>query len=115
MADAEIGSMSGYLGVNGKSNAYYRGRIAHANLFRYVLGVYREKDTGKIWVAKNREDAASADALIPPCTLILDALYPYKEDGVTADEGYIKDMYLYGDIPANFFVKTVGGMGTGTL
>ena len=61
--DAAIGSMSGYLGTNGKCNAYYRGRVAHANYFRYVLGAYRETGTDRIWVANSRAEAAAADAL----------------------------------------------------
>jgi len=61
--DAAIGSMSGYLGTNGKCNAYYRGRVAHANFWRYVLGVYRETGTDRIWVANSRAEAAAADAL----------------------------------------------------
>ena len=61
--DAAIGSMSGYLGTNGKCNAYYRGRVAHANYFRYVLGAYRQTGTDRIWVANSRAEAAAADAL----------------------------------------------------
>ena len=49
-ADAEIGSKSGYIGTNGKSIAYYRGEELWSNMFQYILGAYREKDTDHIWV-----------------------------------------------------------------
>ena len=60
VADTDIGKASGYIGANGKSNAYYRGTAFHANLFRYVLGVYRQTGTGAIWIAA---DEVAADAL----------------------------------------------------
>lgn len=51
VADSEIGSKSGYIGTNDKSNAYYRGQTFYANKLQYLLGAYREKDTGHIWIA----------------------------------------------------------------
>ena len=51
VADSEIGSKSGYIGTNDKSNAYYRGQTFYANKYQYLLGAYREKDTGHIWIA----------------------------------------------------------------
>lgn len=51
VADSEIGSKSGYIGTNDKSNAYYRGQTFYANKFQYLLGAYREIDTGHIWIA----------------------------------------------------------------
>jgi len=55
--DAEIGSLSGYIGENGYCNAYYRGRVAHANYSRIVLGAYRQAGTLKIWMAHDRKEA----------------------------------------------------------
>ena len=62
MADEDIGSKSGYIGTNGKSNAYYRGQTFYANKFQYILGAYRQKDTTKIWIAEEG-DTDNYDAL----------------------------------------------------
>lgn len=61
-ADEDIGSKSGYIGTNGKSNAYYRGQTFYANIYQYILGAYRQKDTEKIWVAEEG-DTDNYDAL----------------------------------------------------
>lgn len=58
VADSTIGSMSGYIGTNGKCNAYYRGEVLWGNLWQYILGAYHQKNTNKIWLA---ESAAAAD------------------------------------------------------
>lgn len=50
-ADAEIGSMSGYIGTNGKTDAYYRGEALWGNMFYYVLGAYKS-DTEHVWLAE---------------------------------------------------------------
>ena len=62
-ADADIGSKSGYIGTNGKCNAYYRGAVIYGNLWFYILGAYRETGTQHIWIAANEDDADDADAL----------------------------------------------------
>jgi hypothetical protein len=61
--DADILSTSGYIGANTKVNAYYRGRVAHANLWRYCLGAYRQTGDGGVWIAHDRDEAAAYDAL----------------------------------------------------
>ncbi len=103
-ADAALGSMSGYIGTNGKCNAYYRGRVSHANYYRYILGAYRQTGTGNIWVANSRAVAAAADALatgthrdtglvLPEyaanyiATLGLDSLLPLGPFGLTVSAG----------------------------
>ncbi len=63
MEDAEIGSKSGYIGANGKCNAYYRGQIFHSNRWRYMLGAYRQTGTGNIWIANSRKEAEAHDGL----------------------------------------------------
>ena len=63
VADEEIGSMSGYIGTNGKCNAYYRGVVMWGNLWFYILGAYRETGTQHIWIAHDLEEADAADAL----------------------------------------------------
>lgn len=107
--DAEIGSKSGYVGANGKANAYYRGRIAHANDWRYVLGAYRQKDTGHIWIAHNREEADNYDALNTSVHIDTGFKLPYQADGTTRKEGYVKELYFHKDFPLFPFVKDVGG------
>lgn len=81
--DALIGSSSGYLGTDGKSTAYYRGRVAHANCFRYVLGAYREKDTGHIWIAHDRNESDNYDALDKAVHIDTGFSLPYQADGAT--------------------------------
>lgn len=49
-ADADIGSMSGYIGANGKSDAYYRGEALWGNMFFYTLGAYKST-TEHVWLA----------------------------------------------------------------
>lgn len=107
--DAQIGSASGYIGTNGKSHAYYRGRIAHANMFRYVLGAYRQKDTGHLWYAKDRAQAAAYDALDTTVHVDSGHALPYKEDGTTQSEGYVKGIGTVKKLPLFPFCTAVGG------
>lgn len=106
--DAQVGSKSGYIGTNGKSHAYYRGRIAHANMFRYVLGAYRQGGTDHMWYAKDRERAAAYDALDTAEHIDSGYSLPYKEDGANF-EGYIKTLGLVKKLPLFPFCTEVGG------
>ena len=63
MADSDIGSASGYIGENGRSNCYYRGEVLWGNMFYYVLGAYHQGGTNHVWLAKNDSEADSYDAL----------------------------------------------------
>lgn len=107
-ADAQVGSKSGYIGTNGKSHAYYRGRVAHANMFRYILGAYRQTGTGRMWYAKDREQAAAYDALNTDEHVDSGYSLPYKEDGTNA-EGYVKSLGLVKKLPLFPFCTEVGG------
>ena len=100
--DAVIGSMSGYLGTNGKCNAYYRGRVAHANYFRYVLGAYRQTGTGRIWVANSRAEAAAADALNT-------GIHRDTGKALPAAEGYVAALGLDVLLPLAPFCTASGG------
>ena len=102
--DTEIGSMSGYIGTNGKSNTYYRGRVAHANFWRYCLGAYRKSGTGAIWVANSREEAAAADALNTGVHRNTGKVLP-----VTSN--YIASLHLDNLLPFAPFTATTGGSG----
>jgi hypothetical protein len=100
--DMAIGSMSGYLGTNGECNAYYRGRIAHANYFRYVLGAYRQTGTDRIWVANSRAEAAAADALNT-------GVHRDTGKALPADEGYVAALGLDVLLPLAPFCTASGG------
>lgn len=62
VADSDIGSHSGYIGTNGKCNAYYRGEVLWGNKWQYILGAYRQTGTGAIWVC-DRDSTDAYDAL----------------------------------------------------
>ena len=57
-----IGNKSGFVGVNGKNNAWYRGEILYANRYRYVLGAYRQTGTNRLWLC-DPETCDDYDAL----------------------------------------------------
>ena len=57
-----IGNKSGYVGTNGKNNAWYRGAIMYANRWQYTLGCYRQTGTSHIWLA-TPETADDYDAI----------------------------------------------------
>lgn len=59
---ASVGHGSGYIGTNGKANAWYRGRVMYANRYQYILGIYRESGTNHLWVCDNA-DPDDYDAL----------------------------------------------------
>lgn len=62
VADSDIGSMTGYIGTNGKTNVYYRGAVLYGNKYQYVLGAYRQQNTNHIWIA-DEGDTDNYDAL----------------------------------------------------
>ena len=111
VADEAIGSESGYIGTNGKSNAYYRGRVVHANLWRYVLGAYRQTGTGHIWIAHSREEADACDALDTSIHIDTGCILPYDDAG-TNKEGYIQTLHFLSNLPLAPFCATVGGNST---
>lgn len=107
-ADAAIGSKSGYIGTNGKCNAYYRGQVFHSNMFRYVLGAYREKDTADIWVAKSRRRAEDFDALNKSAHINTGIALPSNAAAPTS--GYIKKIAaVKGKLALPPFCAEIGG------
>ena len=62
VADADIGSKTGYIGTNGRSNVYYRGEVLYGNKWQYILGCYRQQTSNKIYVAEE-DDTDNYDAL----------------------------------------------------
>ena len=110
LPDAEIGSASGYIGVSGKANAYYRGRVAHANLWRYVLGAYRQTGTGHIWIAHNREEADEYNALNTSVHIDTGQKLPQAADGTSALSGaYLSELHFISSLPLAPFGKAATG------
>ena len=63
LTDANVGSMSGYIGTNSKNNAWYRGALLYANRYSYILGIYRQQNTNHIWACPDGVDPNDYDAL----------------------------------------------------
>ena len=103
----EILSTSGYIGTNGKANAYYRGQVHHANLWRYCLGAYRETLTSKVWTAVDPAGAAAVDALNTSVHRDTGLVLPTGDAGI-ALSGYLGGL-LQGEIPLAPFGSADGG------
>lgn len=109
--DDAIGSKSGYIGENGKSLAYYRGRNCYGNCYHYLLGAYREQNTGHIWVAPDVETADELDGLDKERCIDTGCALPQGASGAQGD-GWIKELHLLSDYPMAPFCKSVGGDST---
>ena len=94
VADEDIGSQSGYIGTNGRSNVYYRGVNFAANLWYYVLGAYRETGTGNIWIAHDEEEADAYDALDTDVHIDTGLVLPKNGDGTESASGYVQTLGL---------------------
>lgn len=106
--DEQIGSKSGYIGTDGKCNAYYRGRNCWGNCYHYLLGAYREKDTGHIWVAPDEETADELDGLNKEKCIDTGCALPNAKEGTAAD-GWISELHLLSEYPMAPFCKAVNG------
>ena len=104
----EILSASGYIGTNGKSNAFYRGQVHHANLWRYCLGAYRETLTSKIWTAVDPAGAAAVDALNTGVHEDTGFVLPTGAEGI-ALSGYLSELHLDSGLPLAPFGKAASG------
>lgn len=62
VSDESIGSMSGYIGTDGKCDAYYRGESLWGNMWKYVLGAYKNTDE-HVYLAATDADADNYDAI----------------------------------------------------
>ena len=101
MANGDSIGRSGYIGTNGRSTAYYRGAVVHANRFRYVLGAFR--NTGdEIWSAKDREEAEAYDALNT-------SVHTNTGLVLAENEGYIKTLGFISGLGAVPVCTEVGG------
>jgi hypothetical protein len=106
--NSAIGSKSGYIGTNGKSEAYYRGGMIHANRYRYVLGAYRQQNTGHIWVAPNEAAADAVNELNTGIHIDTGLILPQAADGA-AYSGYTKTLGEYPGLAAAPFCIEGGG------
>lgn len=108
VADAEIGSASGYIGTNGRCNAYYRGRVTPGNRFQYCLGAHREGQTNKIWVVPTRYQAETVLSLDTSVCIDTGCTLPWAE-GNAAIGGYIGELALADGIAAFPLCSALGG------
>ena len=106
--DEAIGSKSGYIGTDGRCLAYYRGRNCYGNCYHYLLGAYREQNTGHIWVAPDEATADDLDALNKERCKDTGCVLPDTKEGQAAD-GWIKELHLLEDYPMAPFCKAVNG------
>lgn len=106
--DSDLGEASGYLGTNGYCHAYYRGAISHAGRWRYVLGAYRQENTGHIWIAPTRATCDDYDYLNTGSHQDTGFVLPQASGGA-ACSGYIKKLYHLPEIPLAPFPEERGG------
>lgn len=108
VADAEIGSASGYIGKNGQCNAYYRGRVTVGNKFLYCLGAHREGQTNKIWIVPTRYQAETVLSLDTSVCIDTGCTLPWGE-GDAETGGYIGELALAEGIAAFPLCSALGG------
>lgn len=108
VADAEIGSASGYIGTNGRCNAYYRGRVTPGNRFQYCLGAHREGQTNKIWIVPTRYQAETVLSLGTSVCIDTGCTLPWAE-GNAAIGGFIGELALADGIAAFPLCSALGG------
>lgn len=108
VADEEIGSMSGYIGTNGKCNTYYRGKVSFSNKFIYVLGAWQEGQTNHIWITKSRYEAETIISLDTSSCVDTGLILPWG-DGDTAIGDYINELGLVDGLAAAPFCTALGG------
>ena len=91
VTDASIVSMSGYIGTNGRSNAYYRGAVMHGNRWQYLLGLYRHTGDNHVYYANTEAIADTLDALDTSKCTDTGLTLPQGASGA-GTEGYIKSL-----------------------
>ena len=108
VADAEIGSASGYIGTNGRCNAYYRGRATAGNKFQYCLGAHREGQINKIWIVPTRYQAETVLSLDTSVCIDTGCTLPWAEGNATIG-GFIGELALADGIAAFPLCSALGG------
>ena len=95
LTDSTLGSKSGYIGANGRSNAYYRGMVLYGNMLLYILGIFGNSNDQHYWIATSDEQADEYDALdtsahldtglvLPTTTGFIQALGMLQRSGMLA-------------------------------
>ena len=107
-----VGNASGYIGANGKANAFYRGAIAHANRWRYILGAYRQAGTAEIWVCNDPDKCDDYDALNTASADHIDTGYHLPIVDGEKKEGYIQTLAVIDGLGAVPVCTSVGGNST---
>lgn len=106
VADEAIGSKSGYIGTNGKANAYYRGEVLWGNLWQYTLGAYHQANTNHVWLAESANAADNYNA-------INTADHIDTGIAISATNGYIQSLAFPEErLSAPAFCTAVGGSST---
>lgn len=104
VSDESIGSMSGYIGTDGKCDAYYRGESLWGNMWKYVLGAYKNTDE-HVYLAATDADADNYDAINTSVHLDTGVVLSTKQN-------YIKTLGFpeqSGRLAAPCFCTEVGG------
>ena len=83
--------MSGYIGTNGRSNAYYRGAVMYGNRWQYLLGLYRHTGDNHVCYANTEAIADTLDALDTSKCTDTGLTLPQGASGA-GTEGYIKSL-----------------------
>lgn len=60
---SSVGNASGYIGTNGKANAWYRGALLYGNRYSYILGIYRQEGNNHIWLCPRDKNLDAYDAI----------------------------------------------------
>ena len=109
VADTDIASSSGYIGTNGRSNAYYRGKVMYGNRWMYLLGAYRHTGDNHVYSANTEDIADTLDALDTSKCTDSGIILPQGSSGA-ATEGYIKTLGIKtGILSAPPFCTATGG------
>lgn len=106
-ADDEIAGKSGYIGANGKCNAYYRGECLYGNKYQYILGAYRQKDTNKIYIC-DRDATDDYDAINVSIHTDTGIILPRGDEGA-AVAGYIGALGMCENLSIPPFATEIGG------
>lgn len=101
------GNHSGYIGTDGKLDAFYRGAVIYGNRWSYVLGAYRQTETQSIWIAKDIYECDNYDALNTTNHIDTELVLPTTNN-------YIQELYTYqqGGLGALPWCKSIGGNAT---
>ena len=105
LEDSDIGSKSGYIGTNGRCNAYYRGEVLWGNKWQYILGAYRQTGTQELWIA-DKDDTDNYDALNTSVHIDTGCSLPTIS---AANWYYENDLHIVDGLSAPPFISEING------